>query len=85
MDFDKFAREDQLRKKVDRLYNYLRAKYLKDDDTYKLQLLSKQSIKDKILSGASEIDGVSLGSSNRLGVDTHDYSFQLDYERNSHE
>ena len=86
MDFKKLEQEDRLRKKVDRLYSYLKAKYIRDKDSYKMQMLDKQDIRRKILSGASEIDGVSLGSNdNRMGVDVYDYAFQLDWERENYE
>ena len=80
-----WAKEQELDKKTDRLYNYLRAKYIDAEDSYNLSMLSRSEIKNKIRNGASNIHGVDVGSGQRLGVDVYDYNFQLDWERNNYD
>ena len=82
-DWDNFNKEASIKKRTDRIYDYLRDKYTKEKDDYHLHLLSRQRIENKVRSGASHIDGISIQSGNRAFIDHYDYSYQLDWEQDN--
>jgi len=74
--------DPKLESKVNKLYRYLKAKHHYNKDFWREQTVSKSEIRNKLMSGASHIDGVSLNSKGNMDCDTGNYPFQLEWEFN---
>ena len=70
---------DNLDRKVEKLYYYLKDKYKKEKDDYHLALLSKQKVREHLTRGATSIDYVQIRNDGSFD-DSYDRIYQQDWE-----
>ncbi len=70
---------NNIERKVEKIYYYLKDKYKKDKDDYHLHLLTRQKVREHLERGATSIDYVQIRNDGSFD-DAYDRMYQMEWE-----